>query len=227
MGSRYYPMKNFTLEFLPNAFISLLSTGLDSPIATYLMLIQGFNAYTLSFLNGGNESELNRQKILKIGHRLVELTHKKLRMFFLNYDFILDNFISSCERKITCLLCKRTMLSIAGEIAKKNKALFIINGDILGEQASQTLDNLLVVNQINREIPVIRPLIGFDKSEIIKLNQKLGFYDISLIKAPGCVKNPKYPETHAKIQDIMENEKKINRVKIQEEILSNLTVVDL
>ena len=191
------------------------------------MLKQGFNAYTLSFLNGDKSGYKNRDKILVMGHKLVDMTSQHLKMHFVDYDKDLDRFITNCERKFTCLLCKRLMIRMAVSLAQQYGAKFIINGDILGEQASQTLDNLFVVNEINGSIPVIRPLIGFDKSDVIKINQQLGFYDISLIEGVGCVKNPKYPETHGKIAMIRENEQNIDYISILQQMHNEMEIIDL
>lgn len=209
------------------SFVSLLSTGLDSPIATYLMLRKGFDAYTLSFLNGGCESQRNQDKILEVGKKLVKLTGRHLKMHFVDYDKYLDDFINFCERKITCLLCKRNMIAMAALLAKRYNASYIVNGDILGEQASQTLDNLFVVNQINGDIPVVRPIIGFDKMDIIRLSRHLGFYELSLIEGPACTRNPIYPETHAKLKLILENETQFSRKEIIDRMLKEMIIVEL
>jgi tRNA uracil 4-sulfurtransferase len=210
-----------------NSFISLLSTGLDSPIASYLMMKQGYNCLSLSFLNGGEEANKNREKILAVGNKLVELTGKKMRMHFVNYDPILEEFQFVDTQKSTCLLCKRNMIFTSVKLAHHYGAKMIVNGDILGEQASQTLDNLYVVHQINKEIPVIRPLIGFDKLDVIKISQKLQFYEISLMKGPACEFNPKFPETRAKIDDIVALEAKFDREKLQTRIFASMEFVDL
>jgi tRNA uracil 4-sulfurtransferase len=210
-----------------NSFVSLLSTGLDSPIATYLIMKQGFDCLALSFLNGKDQGYLNKEKIIKIGKKLVSLTGRKLRIHFVDYDYILDEIKSKCEPKFTCILCKRTMLLSASQIAQHYNAQMIVNGDILGEQASQTLDNLFVVHQINQEIPVIRPLIGFDKLDIIKISQKIGMYDLSLIKGVSCTNNPAHPETRARIKDILQTECNIDRQEIQKTIMNGIIYVDV
>ncbi|WP_457556893.1 hypothetical protein [Candidatus Harpocratesius sp.] len=202
-------------------FVSLLSTGLDSPVATYLMMRQGMDCISISFLNGGDARKKNQIKILEIGQKLVELTKRNLYLLFINYDPILQQFQTQCEPRMTCLICKRTMMDIAKTVAQEIGAQFIVNGDILGEQASQTLDNLFVVHQINREVPVIRPLIGFDKLDVIKISQKVGFFPISLLEGVSCEYNPKYPETRAKIHKIEVTEKNINRPAIRKTILDN------
>jgi len=207
-------------------FVSLLSTGLDSPIATYLIMKKGYNCHSLSFLNGKNEKEKNKSKVLAIGKHLVEITHQKLTMFFVDYDYYLDRIKSSIDEKKTCIICKRIMISTAVELIHKYGGSFIVNGDILGEQASQTLDNLYCVHQVNKHIPIIRPLIGFDKLDVIKLSQKLGFYELSLIEGVSCVSNPKYPETRGNVEEIIHNESKFPRDEIIQEIMANLEVIE-
>lgn len=213
---------NFLSKLQNISFVSLLSTGLDSPIATYLMMRQSMNCISISFLNGREKRGKNQEKILAVGKKLVELTGQNLYMLFLDYDPILAQFQEKCPARVTCLICKRTMMDTAKFIAKTVKAQFIVNGDILGEQASQTLDNLYVVHQINREIPVIRPLIGFDKLDVIKLSQKLGFYEISLLEGVACEFNPKFPETRAKISQIEKAEEKLDRNELRNQIVDQM-----
>jgi thiamine biosynthesis protein ThiI len=218
--------KNSYIQF-DNPFISLLSTGLDSPIATYLIMKKKMDCFSLSFLNGGEEIEENRNKIIQVGKRLVKLTHRQLRMHFVDYDRIAEQIQAKCNPKLTCVICKRTMILVARELAKFYNAKSIVNGDILGEQASQTLDNLYVVNQVNQEIPIIRPLIGFDKLDIIKISQELGFYELSLINGTACGFNPKFPETRAKIKEVIQSEENLNRDSLMKEIFDLISYIDI
>ncbi len=217
--------KNSYIQF-DNPFISLLSTGLDSPIATYLIMKKKSDCFSLSFLNGGEIMDKNRNKIIQVGKRLVKLTQRRLRMHFVDYDEIVQQIQKKCNPKLTCVICKRTMILVARELAKFYNAKIIVNGDILGEQASQTLDNLYVVNQVNREIPIIRPLIGFDKLDIIKISQELGFYELSLINGPACEFNPKFPETRAKIKEVIQTEENLNRASMMKEVFDLINYVD-
>ena len=205
-------------------FISLLSTGLDSPIATFLMMRQGLDPITLSFLNGQAQAGVNQEKIMQIGQKLVALTGRRMIQLFVDYDRFLERFQHTSETRLTCILCKRTMMDMAKTLAQRYQAKYIVNGDILGEQASQTLDNLFVVHQINREIPVVRPLIGFDKLDVIKLSQKIGLFELSLLKGSACEFNPPFPETRAKIEKVREIETEIDRINLREEILSQITI---
>ena len=212
---------------LSPSFVSLLSTGLDSPIASYLIMKQGYNCIGLSFLNGKEKSNQNREKIIQVGKRLVQLTHRKMRLHFVDYDAIVGIFKEQCEPKLTCVICKRTMIQSAVYLTHFYKSAMIVNGDILGEQASQTLDNLYAVHQINKEVPVVRPLIGFDKLDIIKISQKVGLYELSLIKGLACDNNPKHPETRANLQKLLSTETNINREDILKKIIGLIEYIDL
>ncbi|MHA1338649.1 MAG: 7-cyano-7-deazaguanine synthase [Promethearchaeota archaeon] len=191
-------------------FVSLLSGGLDSPVATYIMMKKGFDCIAINFNPTIDPQNLNKKKIIQIAEKLKELTKKNITVYFINNRDILTIFKNSMKRKLTCILCKRFMLRIAETLAIRENAFFIVNGDILGEQASQTLDNLVQIQKVITEIPVIRPLIGYEKLEVIKLSQKLGLYPLSILQAPPCDFNPKYPETHAKSSEIEQTEQNID-----------------
>ena len=207
--------------------VSLLSTGLDSPIATYLIMRQGFNCVALSFLNGNDKSVINKNKIIAIGKKIVQLTGARMRLHFVDYDKILEKFKSNAEAKFTCIFCKRTMLMAAERLSNLYSADIIINGDILGEQASQTIDNLMVVNQIVKKTPVIRPLIGFDKLDIIKISQKTGLYQMSLMEGVAREFNPIHPETRGKLDEILKAEENIDREAIIDQIFQGMEFIDL
>ena len=102
------------------------------------------------------------------------------------------------------------MIRIAKEIGKIEKTNIIVTGDILGEQASQTLDNLFAYNDLLENFVLLRPLIGQDKLDIIKLNEKIGLYEITSQGSAGCQYNPQFPETHAKPNEIKGEELLIN-----------------
>ena len=217
--------KSENLSNLDKPIISLLSTGLDSPVSTYLMMRQGFDCVSLTFLNGGELSNENKLKIIKIGKKLKNLTNRNIIMHFVHYDEILESIRDLIEPRITCILCKRIMVKTASLLAKRYNAIFMINGDILGEQASQTMDNLLVVHQVNKEIPLLRPLIGFNKLDVVKISQKIGLYPLCIEKAPACTFNPKFPETRANLQQIKSNEKRFDPNSLVEVIIEKMEIL--
>jgi thiamine biosynthesis protein ThiI len=190
-------------------FVSLLSTGLDSPVAAYLMIKKNYHPIFLSFLTFNNQNLIVKKKIIELVKILAKHTNTKLKIYFIKQDLSLNLLKRLCERKLTCILCKRLMIRIAIQIARIENTNLIVTGDILGEQASQTLDNIYVYNNLIEDYVIIRPLIGWDKLEVINLNKKLGLYKISSNLSISCLYNPKFPETHAKLHEIQNNESKI------------------
>ncbi len=191
-------------------FISLLSGGLDSPIAAYLMMKKGFKPIFLSFLTSDDIDHSMRNKIIALTQKLSNFTDFKVKLYLINHDPNLNLFKQYCERKLTCILCKRLMIRIAKHIGKIENTNFIVTGDILGEQASQTLSNLHVYNDLAEQVAIIRPLIGWNKLDVIKLNEKIGLFDICSQKSAGCKFNPQYPETHAKLKEVNAEESKLD-----------------
>lgn len=191
------------------------------------MIKRGFKPICLSFLTSDDRSHSMKKKIINILEILTHHTNYKLKVYFINHDFNLSKFQQNCERKLTCVLCKRLMIRIAKEIGKKEGTNLIVTGDILGEQASQTLDNLYAYNDIIQDYVILRPLIGFNKDDVININKKLDLYDIVSQKSAGCQYNPQYPETHAKKSEIFEEESRIDIKDIINRALNKAEVLEI
>jgi thiamine biosynthesis protein ThiI len=112
------------------------------------------------------------------------------------------------------------MVKYAEKIAEKEKADALVMGDSLGQVASQTLQNLLVVDSAVK-IPILRPLIGFDKEDIVKIARQIGTYELSILPSAGCTAVPNKPATRAKLEDILEEEKKLNIEEIVKQAVDN------
>jgi len=119
------------------------------------------------------------------------------------------------------------MYRIAQEIAHKEKAEGIVTGESIGEQASQTLWNLKVLNEAARQYPVYRPLIGFDKVETEKIAKRIGTYEISIQKAKGCEAVPKKPATKASLKMVLEAEKALDIETIVKRSARNAKILDV
>jgi len=152
--------------------VSLVSTGIDSPVATYLMMKRGCEPILLHF-DRGTEREFRRiVDLLSEYHYDIEYLVEEQKEFP-KYVKKLDEI---GKREWTCVLCKYMMLKRAEEIAKEKKALGIVTGDNLGQVASQTLENIYLVSKATSH-PVYRPLIGMDKVEIENLAKRIGTYE--------------------------------------------------
>ena len=176
--------------------IILLSQGIDSPVAAYLMQKQGLKLIGLNFF-------INN-------HRAVDKIAKKLEIsnvHYISHKEILTKINNNINPKYTCIICKRIMYRIAENIAKKENAKFIITGENLGQVASQTLDNLAVLDNAVK-IPVLRPLLCFDKNEIVKIAKEIKTHDLSENKK--CPFVPRHPSTRAKLEVIKKEESKLD-----------------
>ena len=203
--------------------VSLLSGGLDSPVALYLMIKKGFKPVCLSFLTSDDDRHSMRNKIIKIVQSISNYTEEKIKLFFIYHDSNLNAFKDKCDRKLTCVLCKRLMIRIAKKIGKTVRTNFLMTGDILGEQASQTLDNIFSYNEIIKGSILLRPLIGLNKLDIIKISEEIGLYELCSQKSAGCQYNPQFPETHAKLHEVLNAE---SHVKIKEMIDQSINNAD-
>jgi len=177
---------------------ALISGGIDSPVAAFMMARRGCEIIAVHFGN----------PIPEIIEKLEDYTVHKIK----TYDIPQENFneilsaVSKPAGKYTCVVCKRMMLKFAGEIAKIEHAKGIVMGDSLGQVASQTLDNLMVVSP-SVSCPIYRPLIGMDKAETTDVARKIGTYKLQTTES--CAFTPKKPSTSADLEKIGEIEAKI------------------
>lgn len=178
--------------------VVLLSDGIDSVTAAYLMK----DKLDLVFVH--MQMNEDRKKI----EDLVSRVKPGAKIHFVDYNRIQNEIKNNCNRRFQCILCKRFMLRIAEKIAEKEKASFIITGENLGQVASQTLDNLKIIDQAVM-IPILQPLIGMNKNEVIEIAKKIGTYEISIKNAAKCAYLPKSPLTRAKLEKVEEQEKKL------------------
>ncbi len=183
--------------------ISLVSSGIDSPVATFLMMKRGCSVTMVNFNNHPYTTGSN-EKILKIYEKLKEYSAGvKLNLVQVDYGDYLHKCIDEAPERMTCVLCKSGMYRIAEKIAEEEKALAIIDGSSLGQVASQTLPNILAT-RYSTSMPVLSPLIGLDKVEIENIGKKIGTYDISILPDSDCSAVPRHPETNAELPRVLE-----------------------
>ena len=191
--------------------ISLVSSGIDSPVATYLMMKRGCQVIALYCDNQPYTSP----EALKNYEDLIDQLNlyasgAPIKKRVVKYGDYLSTCKSDAPDKMTCVLCKSGMYKIAGMLAKKMHAEAVIDGSSLGQVASQTLPNILATRE-DLDVPVLSPLIGLDKVEITRIAEKIGTYEISKRDDGGCKAVPKYPETKADLEFVKEIKEAINQ----------------
>jgi len=203
----------------------LISGGIDSPVSAYMMLRKGLEVSYVHFDNQPFTDERPREKAIMLANHLRKFGGGS-EFFVVNHGLTQAEILRNVNRKSTCVFCRRFMYRIAERIAEKIDAEALVTGENLGQVASQTIFNLRVESQAVR-IPVIRPLVGFDKTEIISLAKKIGTYDISILRGLCCTITPRYPETRARLERIIEEEKKLDIERITGERLEEIEELDL
>ena len=145
-----------------------------------------------------------------------------------NYREIQKEQYQKCPEKETTILMRRTMMKIAERVAKKNKCQALITGESLGQVASQTIESLVVTNS-SVKMPVFRPLVGLDKSEIIKISQDIDTFETSILPFEDCctVFVPKHPVTKPKLEDIEKSEELYDEKKLIDKAIENMETVDI
>lgn len=182
--------------------VALVSSGIDSPVAAYLMMKRGCAITAMHFDNDPFAGPKVTENFKKLIDKLNDYSYGfPIRTKIVKYGDYLQKCKDNAPEKLTCVLCKSGMYKIASKVAKKENALGIIDGSSVGQVASQTLPNILAT-RANTEFPILSPLIGLDKIEIEKISRKIGTFPISEINDGGCSAVPRYPETKAELKRV-------------------------
>ena len=190
--------------------ISLISGGIDSPVAAYRMMQRGCR---LIFVHFHSVPYLDNTSQEKVRQLITILTRHQFlsRLYLVPFGEIQRQIVASVARPLRVILYRRMMLRIAEAIARKEKAKALVTGESLGQVASQTLDNMAVIQQAAK-VPVLRPLVGMDKQEIIDQARRIGTFEISSIADQDCCQLfvPKHPATKARFSEVEEDESKFD-----------------
>lgn len=186
--------------------IALISGGIDSPVAAYRMMQRGCRVIFVHFHSAPYQDNTSQEKVRQL---ITTLTRHQFlsRLYLVPFGEIQRQIVASVARPLRVVLYRRMMLRIAEAIARKEKAKALVTGESLGQVASQTLDNMVVIQQAAR-LPILRPLVGMDKQEIIDQARRIGTFDISAIPDQDCCQLfvPKHPATKARFADVEHDE---------------------
>lgn len=185
----------------------MLSGGIDSPVAAYLMLKRGVEIECVHFASPPYTSERAKEKVLKLCEQLLDYT-PQIKVHVVPFTDLQLAIYDHCHESYAMTCMRRMMLRIAEGLAKKRDCLAIANGESLGQVASQTLDSMNTINAVT-SMPILRPVVCLDKLEIIDIATKIGTYEISIEPYEDCctIFTPKQPATKPKIYKVEEFEK--------------------
>jgi tRNA uracil 4-sulfurtransferase len=190
--------------------VSLISGGFDSPVAAYRMMQRGCR---LAFVHFHSAPYLDRTSQEKCRELVQLLTRHQLRsrLYLVPFGEIQRTIVAGVLRPLRVILYRRMMLRIAEAIAREEKALALATGESLAQVASQTLENMAVIQQA-AALPVLRPLVGMDKQEIIDQARRIGTFDISSQPDEDCCQLfvPKHPATKSRLADVEKAEARLD-----------------
>ena len=188
----------------------LLSGGIDSPVAGYMMAKRGMYIEALYFESIPYTSERAREKVLTLAKELCEYCGR-IKVHIISLTHIQEEIRDKCEEDYFTLILRRFMMRLANMTAEENYDNCIITGESLGQVASQTIGALTVTNCL-AEFPVFRPCIGLDKEEIVVKSREIGTYDTSILPYEDCctVFTPRHPRTRPELEKVLREEEKLD-----------------
>lgn len=205
----------------------LISGGIDSPIAAYMMAKRGLKLTAIHFASPPYTSKRAEDKVVRLLRRVSRYAGK-MTMYTVPFTKIQETIKNECPEELFTIIMRRLMMQISSRIAEDNNCTALITGESLGQVASQTIGALSCTDEA-ADLLVFRPLIGMDKQEIIDISYKIDTYDISIEPYEDCctVFTPKHPRTRPVLKYVKEAQEKADFAPMIEEALANLKVTEI
>lgn len=205
----------------------LLSGGIDSPVAGHMISKRGVEIDAVNFFSFPYTSERAKEKVIELAGIVARYT-SKINLYIVPFTEIQLQIRDKCPEEHMTLVMRRFMMRIAERIARKNKSLALITGESVGQVASQTLSALDVTNSAV-DMPVLQPLIGMDKIEIINRAQEIGTYDTSILPYEDCctVFTPKHPTTNPRRENIIKSESRLDVEALIEDAMQGIEKIEV
>lgn len=207
----------------------MMSGGIDSPVATYLALKKGVNVTALHFASPPYTSDMALQKVIDLLEVLAKYTlDGKFRLQVVPFTKIQESIRNNASPVYLVTLMRRAMYKIAAKLCKAKEIDCIINGESIGQVASQTLESIGVVNEVTN-VPIIRPVATYDKEEIVAIARKINTFDISVRPYEDCctVFVPEHPVIKPRIERVLEEEAKCNLDELIDDAIANIETIYL
>lgn len=204
----------------------LLSGGIDSPVACYLMNKRGVKLTAVHFHSFPYTSNLAREKVETLA-KLLTKYNGDFKIYMVNVAHIQEQIRDNCHSSYLITLLRRFMYRISERLAKKNNIPMIVTGESLGQVASQTIESMTVIENVIETTPIIRPLVTFDKIETIELARKINTYETSIKPFEDCctVFLPKDPITKPRLDNVLKEESRLNVEELIEEAMAGIEEV--
>ena len=203
----------------------MLSGGIDSPVAGYMALKRGIDIECLYFESPPHTSMEAKNKVLKLANILNDYSGN-IKVHVVPFTNIQETIYRFCPEDYMITIMRRMMYRIAHKFAKMHKIPIIVNGESVGQVASQTITSMFVINEVTN-MPIIRPVACLDKLEIIEIAKKIGTYETSILPFEDCctIFVPKHPVINPKLEKCVLAESKFNFDKMIDECIENIETI--
>ena len=207
--------------------ISLLSGGIDSPVATYMIMKRGVEIEPIYFHSFPFTTDRAKEKVIDLCKVLAGYSGK-IRLHVVNFTEALKEIGKNTPEEFLTIMMRRMMVRVADKIAEERGAKALVTGESLGQVASQTMEAIAATNEV-ASMPIFRPLIGFDKIEIMDIARKIGTYDISIEPYADCcsVFVPKHPKIRPAICEVHKAEEDIDVEKLVSMCIEGIEIFDV
>lgn len=205
----------------------MLSGGIDSPVAAYMMSKRGMKLSAVHFHSYPYTGEAARQKVVDLA-KIISDYNSGIKLYVVKFTEIQEAIHENCSEEFMITLMRRFMMRITERLAIANGGQSIITGESLGQVASQTMESITSSNSVVK-LPVFRPLIAFDKIETIAIAQKIGTYETSILPYEDCctVFLPKFPVIKPKMEKVLREEAKLDVETLINNALKNVEIIDI
>ena len=189
----------------------MISGGIDSPVAAFQAIKKGIKIECIYFEALPHTSLSARQKVIDLVKKLEVYTTYPIKIHIINFTKIQEDIYKNCDKEYTITIMRRIMYEIAEQLSKKIKATSIINGESIGQVASQTQESIRTINEVTN-FPILRPCIFMDKLDIIKISKEIDTYNISILPYEDCctIFVPTHPVIKPTIKKAKEEQSKLN-----------------
>lgn len=206
----------------------LLSGGIDSPVAAYMMAKRGLKLHAIHFHSAPYTSEMAKQKVVDLAG-IVKNYSGPIVLHVIPFTDVQLKIHEKCPAELMITIMRRFMMRIAERIAKANSCGALITGESLGQVASQTMESITVTNGVIEDLPVFRPLIGMDKTEIMDIARNIDTYDTSILPYEDCctIFLPKNPVIRPKLETVLKAEAKLDVETLIAACIENQEIINV
>ena len=207
--------------------VTLLSGGIDSPVSTYMIAKRGVRLIPVHFFSFPYTSQQAKDKVIELGRQLTAYCGR-MTMEVVPFTHIQEEIRDKCPEEYFTLIMRRFMMRIAQHIAEANGAKAIVTGENLGQVASQTMEAMASTQAVTH-LPVLQPLIGMDKEEIITIARKIGTFDTSILPYEDCctVFTPRHPRTRPQVSEVEAAERVLDIDALVQEAIQGIERISL